>query len=284
MTTEAQFIAWCAGQIGVTEQPPGSNRTPYAAEADLADGLSWCHAFLVAGARETGLGLPPGVAVAGTVYAFEHWQAAGKAGTQGRVGAWGYIHFPEDPPGINHVEVLTAPMLDGSWRTIGGNTSFPGIPASRSKGGAVSAEVRPASFFVGFGYPDYSPPTVTPPATSTSEDGPMQWTAPCLWMPPSDGSQPGIPAGLEPYFVIASGATNDDFVVASINGAPFTPAWVNGFVAPPGQAFQYEDFLYLGLYWRRVHRTGGAAQGPLIHPDHIAVACSGGHDYVIAHQ
>lgn len=272
MTTGPDFAQWCVGQVGVTELPPGSNRTPYASEAELADGLSWCHTFLVAGARETGLALPSGVAVAGTVYAYEHWQAAGKAGTTPRPFAWGYIHFPEDPAGINHVELLLSANPDGSWRCVGGNTTTKGIPASRSNGGMVAVNDRPSSFFVGFGYPDYA---VAP--TPPNEEITVNWPAPCLWLPRN-------PNGTEPYFIVAVGQNDHEFVVASVDGAPFTPAWVDGFSGVSPQGLSYEDFNFLGLYWRRVRQTTGAMQGPLVHPDHIDVACGGGGTYTIARQ
>lgn len=274
MTTGPDFAQWCLGQVGTTELPPGSNLTPYASEADLTDGLSWCHTFLVAGARETGLALPSGVAVAGTIYAYEHWQAAGRAGTTPRPYAWGYIHFPEDPPGINHVELLLAPNPNGSWKCVGGNTNFPGLPSSRSNGGAVAVNDRPAWFFVGFGYPDYA----IAPTPAPTPGGPLvDFVAPVLWMAPN-------PNGTRPYFVVGPGQTDHDFVVASVDNAPFTPAWVDGFVAPPSQPFQYEDFSWLGLYWRRVKQTTGAMQGPMAFPTAVVVACSGGGTYAVAEQ
>jgi hypothetical protein len=275
MTSSATFIQWCESQVNTTEDPPGSNKTPYAALAHLPDGQFWCHTFLVAGAMVTGLPLPSGVAVAGTKFAFDHWTQAGKAGTEPRIGAWGYIHFPEcDDPGICHVEVLVASNPDGSWKTIGGNTSFDGIPASQDHGGAVAAKTRASHLFVGFGYPDYE---VVSTSTANPEDEPMQFVAPCLWMPANAN-------GTEPYFVINRGDTDHDFLVASVDGAPFTPPWVNGFKAPASALFQYEDLVVLGAFSRRVRATSGPVQGPLVYPDHVAVACEGGGVYRIAQR
>lgn len=117
---------------------------------------------------------------------------------------------------------------------------------------------------------DEALPAARPQTTPNQNEEPMQHVAPCLWLPTNTD-------GTEPYLLVNPGNTSQDFVVASVNGAPFAPPFKDG-----TNANWYQDFTFLGLWWRRVLNTTGPVQGVLVHPDHVSVACTGGGVYRVA--
>lgn len=138
-----------AGQLGTTENPPGSNRNPYS-EALGRPAEPWCADFVVWCARQAGLVLPSESA----------YTPAMAAGFQ-RTGAWTevpapgtvvFFDFPDSSTGIQHVGLVEAVNPDGSLTTIEGNTSS-GEAGSQDNGGGVFRRRRPLRFVVGFGVP-----------------------------------------------------------------------------------------------------------------------------------
>lgn len=162
MTTASAMIAAALDEVGTVEQPPFSNRTPYAALAGHANGQPWCATFLVAMAHRIGLVLPSESAFTPTMaLGFQH------------VGRW---HTADPQPGdivfydfsaphgeIDHVGLVVS-LAGGVLRTIEGNTS-PGTKGSQNNGGGVWARTRSLSDAVGFGRPDYTAATEDPDMT-----------------------------------------------------------------------------------------------------------------------
>lgn len=157
MTTAQEFLAAAASEIGYTENPPGSNRTKFAAEAGHLNGYAWCMTFLNAIAVRTGLDLPPGVlttaytpAAAGDFKRAERWTLVPE------VGAWAFFDFPDSKYRIQHVGVVEAIHPDGTVTCIEGNTAS-GTAGSQDNGGTVARRRRNASLVVGYGLPYYTP-------------------------------------------------------------------------------------------------------------------------------
>lgn len=121
MTSVKDYLAWCAPQVGVQEKPRGSNRQPYAAMAKHRDGLAWCATFLVAGARATGLRLPPGADTASCALNEAAFKRAGRLYTKPQVGDWLFVYFPSLQR-VAHTGVVVA--VDGAYvRTVEGNSN-----------------------------------------------------------------------------------------------------------------------------------------------------------------
>jgi hypothetical protein len=112
--------------------------------------------------------------------------------------------------------------------------------------------------------------------TPPQEDD-MQFPAfvPCPWMPSNPGQ--------EPYWVIhkqepPKAGESHKVAVVSFHGAPFTPAF------SPGQHGDFEDFVFLGLYWRKWNTTGDP-NGFLVYPDRVCfTAQDTDGTYTIAHK
>ena len=169
--TAAQFVSKLAGQLGTTESPAGSNRTPYGAAVGL-NGVPWC-AILPAWAWGA-LGAPwrPWWGLAGTYWAYcptllGEGKARGLAVSVEDVRA-GDLVFEAFSSGAlaarypEHIETATGPLTAGHLvPTIGGNTSA-GDGGSQSNGGGVFARQRARAVVVGVIRPPYAAPA---PAT-----------------------------------------------------------------------------------------------------------------------
>lgn len=124
MTTVKQYLTWCASQVGTQERPRGTNRQPYAALAHHADGYAWCATYLVAGARQTGLGLPSGADTASCALNEAAFKRAGRLYTTPQVGDWLFVYFPSLARAA-HTGVVVA--VDGAYvRTVEGNSNDEG--------------------------------------------------------------------------------------------------------------------------------------------------------------
>lgn len=154
--TVQQFIEAARFEVGYTESPPGSNKTKFAAEAGHANGYAWCHTFLVAVAKRTGLVIPDGVAwTAYTPAGLNQWRQAERLHSTPQVGDWAYIDFPDSTYRVQHVALVTAIHSDGTISTIEGNTSSSDA-GSQSNGGGVFARRRHRSVVKGYGRPAYA--------------------------------------------------------------------------------------------------------------------------------
>lgn len=154
--------AWAESQIGLKEQPAGTNKVPpLMADATgqgvmkwiAAMGFPWCAfgfwlAYLHAGSETArrvmikyawnGLYTPTILDMA----------LAGQEGL--RVVGWSeitrgtgiLINFPGGDPRVDHIEMSSAAPRGDELRSIGFNTSFEGQSGSQSNGGAVAARTR----------------------------------------------------------------------------------------------------------------------------------------------
>jgi surface antigen len=148
-------------QLGVKEQPAGSNQVPYSAWYGVA--APWCQMFQNWAHVRLGM-VPPGF-VEGTVpkgsaytpTCADWFSRRGRWSTRPQVGALVYYDFPNDGVNrISHVGWVEAVNADGSITAIEGNTDAAG---SRT-GGQVMRKVR-RSGIVGYGMPDYEEDALT---------------------------------------------------------------------------------------------------------------------------
>lgn len=156
MATRADFLAWCAAQVGTREDPVGSNRTRYAALAGHTNGAAWCATFLTAGARVTGLQLPDGAGSAWTPSMEAAFKRAGRLGRVPKVGAFAFVYFP-GLGRVAHVGVVWKVQGDRVY-LIEGNTNA----AGGREGIEVAKRIRPIGRRTGevgirsYGYPAYA--------------------------------------------------------------------------------------------------------------------------------
>jgi hypothetical protein len=153
MATVEQFLACVRSHIGVTESPPGSNDTPFAARAGHLNGQPWCATFVVACARDAGVKLPSESAYTPTMAdGFKH---AGRwTPDDPRPGDLAFVDFPDDHTvRIQHVAVVVG-VDENRVRTIEGNTSS-GEAGSQDNGGGVFERIRSRNIVVGYGRPAF---------------------------------------------------------------------------------------------------------------------------------
>lgn len=132
MTPGERAVLIAEAEVGVTEQPVGSNTGPRIREYQAATTLegtfwAWCAAFVQW--VWTRAGIPTEACSPSTQLFADRARAKGWVGTP-RPGAaviW---------PG-RHTEVLTAPAGGGLWHTVGGNVSDAVRPCTRSLAGTV---------------------------------------------------------------------------------------------------------------------------------------------------
>ena len=159
VSPRGEAVAWAKSQVGITENPPGSNRGGKITEwqKDLGAwliGLAWCGVFCAAVLKHAGVnGVTYRLASVATI------EDDAKAGV-GPFRAW------TNSPGAVmrgdlvvlfgrgvHVEVVD--RVDGNViHTVGGNTSS-GNSGSQSNGGGVFARTRALSDVHGFALVNY---------------------------------------------------------------------------------------------------------------------------------
>jgi hypothetical protein len=132
----AGILAAARGELGVTEQPPGSNDSPRIATYRSAAGSPgpgpWCAYFVSWCARQAGAPIGPGGSGFGSVDAVWAWaEQAGRTSQQPRPGD--LVVWDE------HIGIVEAVLPDGSIQTIEGNTSD-----------TVARREHPVSGVVGF--------------------------------------------------------------------------------------------------------------------------------------
>jgi hypothetical protein len=156
--TRNAFLAWLNSQIGVTENPAGSNINPYARQAGHLDGQPWCATFLVAGALATGVRLPSASAYCPTMV--NEFKRAGRFHTTPEVGDLAFFQF-DAQAGADHVGVVES-VGATTITTIEGNTSKDSS-GSQSNGGGVFRRVRHRSLVIGYGRPEFTAETPSAP-------------------------------------------------------------------------------------------------------------------------
>jgi CHAP domain len=139
----ARIVAAAEGQLGQSEQPPGSNESPAIAEyrgacAGATPGAPWCAYFASWAARQAGEPIGPTGEGLGSVSEIWSWaQSTGRAVANGP----GVTPQPGDLIvfGGEHVGIVRGVLPDGRISTIEGNF-----------GNAVSANVRSATDATGY--------------------------------------------------------------------------------------------------------------------------------------
>jgi cell wall-associated NlpC family hydrolase len=148
-------VAWAKKQVGVTEQPPGSNRGPKIDQWELRaagyTGYPWCGAFVHEALLQAGVDLPSGVVYTPTILAWARNRQHGlRIVNSPKPGDLVLMRFPggnRDP--VHHVALYV-----GNGRTIEGNTSS-GNAGSQDNGGGVFLRTRPSSVIVAYVRPTF---------------------------------------------------------------------------------------------------------------------------------
>jgi hypothetical protein len=139
-TVGDRIVAIAQREVGVAEQPPGSNDHPRIAQYRTATAGSmvapWCAYFTSWAAREAGAPIGPGGQGMGAVDGVWSWaQQTGKAIPQGS--------GPPQPGDLivwdEHIGIVESVLPDGQIQTIEGNSS-----------NAVSRRVHPAGDAIGY--------------------------------------------------------------------------------------------------------------------------------------
>ena len=160
-TTSSRLISLARTQLGVGENPPGSNYTKYGKWYGL-DGTAWCAMFVSWCANQVdALDIIPKHAYTPT--GAKWFYDRGQWGTTPRVGALVYFAFYGSSyggrwKGIHHVGIVESIRADGRVVCIEGNVS-----------NKVTRVVRSRSGIAGYGYPKYTS-AVTPPPPPPQED------------------------------------------------------------------------------------------------------------------
>lgn len=165
MTVTAPITADAAvneaiSQIGVTEQPPGSNMQPYGAWYGF-NGVAWCDIFMTWVLNHAGWSDVPHFAATQT---HANWfRKNGSWGTPSITPPRGSLIFFDWGQGIAHVGMVEGHLADGRIATIEGNTDT----AGGGSGGRVMRQNRGANI-AGYGLITY----LSAPAPSEEDDMP----------------------------------------------------------------------------------------------------------------
>ena len=151
MTQRGAVVATAQAEVGTTERPPGSNRTPYGVWYGL-DGVPWCATFVAWVFARHGHDLRKELTGS--------WAYTPAGLAAGRAAGWAIRHSDARPadiiffnfrPGgdaVEHVGIVTANLGGRGVATVEGNTSG-GAGGSQANGGGVHARIRPWSSVVG---------------------------------------------------------------------------------------------------------------------------------------
>ena len=161
MATAQDVLRIARSQLGVAEDPPGSNQVLYASWSGIP-GLAWCGAFVCWVLDQAGaLDIPRFVWTPSGAQAYED---RGRWDHEPSIGDVVFFTWPGSPR-ISHVGFVEAIRDDGAVVTIEGNTD----EAGGGTGGKVMRHVRRANM-TGFGQPAY---TALAAATPTAPAVPM---------------------------------------------------------------------------------------------------------------
>jgi hypothetical protein len=184
VTPRSAIVGTALSQVGTTERPPGSNRTPYGAWYGL-NGQPWCAVFVAWCFARLGHDLRAELT--------PEWAYTPAGLAAGRRAGWAVRHQDARPgdivffnfPGgeaVDHVGIVES-NVGGVLRTIEGNTSpGPGTFTSQANGGGVWRRWRDWSLVAGVLSPPYltdavqpAPPPAPPTtaSTTTTPEDPM---------------------------------------------------------------------------------------------------------------
>jgi peptidoglycan hydrolase-like protein with peptidoglycan-binding domain len=168
----ARVIARFESQLGTTESPPGSNRTPYTDWYGMTG--PWCAMFVSWCFFHEGIPLPASTpkGFASTPVGAQWFKSQGRwTETPGR-GHVVFFDFPNDNVNrISHVGIVVGVNGDGSIDTIEGNTD--------ERGGRTGGKVmrrRRAVGIVGYGVPPYEDSSDS--GDTPGDDGRPAWNHP----------------------------------------------------------------------------------------------------------
>lgn len=165
-----RILARARSQLGIHEQPFGSNRTPYCRWYGLIG--PWCAMFVSWCFFHEGLPLAASTAkgFAYTPVGAAWFRRQGRWTRRPQVGAVIFFDFPGDGVDrISHVGIVERVNHDGSVTCVEGNTNAPG----GRTGGMVMRHRRTVGI-VGYGLPSYggavAPPDEDPPDPSAGDE------------------------------------------------------------------------------------------------------------------
>jgi peptidoglycan hydrolase-like protein with peptidoglycan-binding domain len=172
--TVAQFIAHCRSQIGVKENPPNSNDTPYGVQFGW-NGVAWCSIFAWCMYTDSGIALPVKSASVVEVYQWAEQHGYARPSTEAVAGdvicrTWTGKQIGQ--PGFDANQTHMQIMLGKQGNTldlIGGNQSDPsgGIVSYDSETAGDATILGSIAWTRLFTSPVASPPVThspTPPA------------------------------------------------------------------------------------------------------------------------
>lgn len=141
-----QIAAW---QIGILENPAGSNKVKYAQDYGM-NGQPWCVMFVWWCFREAGFNL---YKTASCTTLTNRYKAAGQWVTSGfKPGDIVMFDFSGKKGKTEHCGIVESVDKDGNLITIEGNTGA----ANQSNGGAVMRRARNLKFVTGACRPNYN--------------------------------------------------------------------------------------------------------------------------------
>ncbi len=154
MGTADQLIAWARTQLGVTEDPPGSNKVRYWADIGMPtlNGSPWCAAFYLAGLTATDTRpVTRSVWVPAIVLDYKHARRL-FAPADAEPGDQCLFHIGKGHTGVLESVDLTARTVT----CIEGNTVATAGGGSQDNGGGVFRRTREWSLVMGCGRPDFA--------------------------------------------------------------------------------------------------------------------------------
>lgn len=155
MTTASDVVRIAEHEIGITENPPGSNINKYGQWYGV-DGVPWCGCFVSYCFSVAGLPLPVQSprGFSYCPYGVEWFKAQGRFSHTPEVGDVVFFDWCPHTPNSDayHVGIVAQVNPDGSITTIEGNTG----DVSQDNGGRVMRKQRYPETWYGFGHPSYS--------------------------------------------------------------------------------------------------------------------------------
>lgn len=155
MASADDLVDIAFGEIGYTEDPPGSNNNKYANEVGHVPRQPWCASFVAWCCKQAKIELPSDSAY--TPFMANGFMEVGRWVMPRSIkkGDIVFFDFPDSKRRIQHVGIATGPPIGGTIiDCIEGNTSQ-GTAGSQDNGGGVYRRRRNISTVVGAGRPNF---------------------------------------------------------------------------------------------------------------------------------
>ena len=149
-----KIIAKAKSQIGVKENPAGSNKvkynTAYYGRVVSGSAYPWCCVFIWWLFKECGASkyFYGGGKTASCTTLMNYYKKKCQFSTTPKVGSLAFFQFDKDPD-AEHIGLVIAVNNDGTVTTIEGNTSV----GNDSNGGEVMQRTRKKALIIGYAYP-----------------------------------------------------------------------------------------------------------------------------------